>query len=140
MAIRIVRSTEGTALVEFALVGGVLIWLLFGVLDMSRMFYACSATSGAAEAGVRYGLLSTSNNSDLTGMQTAAIRDANLTGASATATQVCKCSDGTSISCTGTCSSGSLRLYLKVIVNAPFSSFYPGMPTVIQGQAFMRVK
>jgi Flp pilus assembly protein TadG len=135
-----IRRRNGSALVEFALMFSVMIWLLFGVLDMSRTFYTCSAVAGAAEAGVRYGLLSTGNNSDLAGMQRAALNDANISGATATASQFCTCSDGTSISCSGTCSSGQVRLYLQVTTAAPFFSFYPGFPATIQGQSRMRAK
>ena len=131
---------RGSAMVEFALLVSVLLLMLFGVIDMSRMFRTCSTMAGAAEAGVRYGLLSTSNSSNLTGMQQAALNDANTAAASATATRFCACSDGTSVSCSGSCASGSVRLYLQVVTQTPFKSFYPGLPTVIKGKAVMRAK
>lgn len=133
-------SRRGSALVEFALLVSLLLLMLFAVIDMSRMFHTCSIVAGAAEAGVRYGLLSTSNNSDLTGMQNAALSDANIAAATAAASSFCTCSDGSSVSCSGTCASGSVRLYLQVVVQTPFTSFYPGLPNVIRGKAAMRAK
>ena len=44
---------RGSAMVEFALLVSLLLLMLFGVIDMSRMFRACSTMAGAAEAGVR---------------------------------------------------------------------------------------
>ena len=140
MDLTAIRRRRGSALVEFAMLVSVLLLVLFGVIDMSRMFYTCSAMAGAAEAGVRYGLLSTSKNSDLAGMQQAALNDANVTGTSATASRFCTCPDGSAVSCSGSCASGSVRLYLQVITQAPFTPFYPGFPTVIRGRAAMRAK
>ena len=134
------RQRRGSALVELAAVIGVLVFILFGVIDMSRTFYTCSAMASAAEVGVRYGLLSPSNYSDYTGMHQAAVNDANVTGTTATASQFCTCSDGSSVSCSGSCPSGSVRLYLQVITQAPFSSFYPGFPSTIAGKAAIRAK
>jgi Flp pilus assembly protein TadG len=114
--------------------------MLFGVIDMSRMFYTCSAMASAAEAGVRYGLLSAANNSNFSGMQQAALNDANITGASATASQFCTCPDGSSVSCSGTCASGGVRLYLQVLTQAPFTSFYPGFPSSLKGKAAIRAR
>ncbi|HWD98174.1 MAG TPA: TadE family protein [Bryobacteraceae bacterium] len=134
------RSRRGSALLEFALLMSVLTSILFGIIDMSRMFYTCSAMTGAAEAGVGYGLLSSANNSNFTGMQQAALDDAGITGATAAATQFCTCPTGSAVSCAGSCSSGSVRLYLQVITQAPFSSFYPGFPSSISGKAVIRAK
>lgn len=131
---------RGSAMVEFALLVSLLLLMLFGVIDMSRMFRTCTTMAGAAEAGVRYGLLSASNSADLAGMQQAALNDANTASASAVATRYCACSDGSSVSCSGSCASGSVRRYLQIVIQTPFKSFYPGLPTVIKGRAVVRAR
>lgn len=74
--------------------------ILFGTMDLGRMFYTSSTLSGVALAGTQYGAATAANNTDYTGMQTAALNDAaNVSGAVATATNYCECLDGTSVSC-----------------------------------------
>ena len=112
----------GSAMVELALVSSMLIMFLAGGMDFGRLFYATTALSAAAEAGAAYGVQSTTTAVDYTGMQNAAIAAApNLTGVTSTATQFCECSDNTSVSCAGSCATGTMKTYLRVSVSGNYS-------------------
>lgn len=49
------KRQEGTGVVEFALVAGILFMLLFGIWDFGRLFDAWLVTTNAAREGARYG-------------------------------------------------------------------------------------
>jgi Flp pilus assembly protein TadG len=57
MVARAVRSTEGSALVEFALVAPILFLLLVGILDLGRAVNAYVTVSNAAREGSHYAAL-----------------------------------------------------------------------------------
>jgi hypothetical protein len=59
-------------------------------------------------------------------METAALNAApDITGISATAAQVCKCSNGTTVNCSGgTCPSGPVRTYAQVTVKTTVSPIF----------------
>lgn len=150
-----VKPESGASLVEIALVLPLIGLLLLGVIDFGRAYYLGVEVQSAAEAGALYG---TQNMTDIAGIQSAATTDApNVPGISATATNGCECSDGTSStasaspttnacpappSCTG---SLSLVNYVQVTTTATYSTLFhswiiPGLPTSItlKGSAKMR--
>jgi hypothetical protein len=108
----------------------------------------------AARAGAQYGSQSYSTDGDTTGMKNAATNDAsNIDGAtwwgsstsfSVTASNFCGCSNGTVVSCTGACSSGSPAIYVQVNTQANYVPLLtiPGLPSkfTIHGSATMRVQ
>lgn len=47
---------RGQALVEFAIVAPVLLLLIFGIVDLSRLYHAWVTVEGAAREGARYGV------------------------------------------------------------------------------------
>lgn len=57
---------SGQALVEFALVVSVLVFILMGVFDLGRGVYAYNVTASAAREGAHYGIL---KPNDKTGIQ-----------------------------------------------------------------------
>jgi Flp pilus assembly protein TadG len=118
--------TRGTATVEFALVAPLLLLLLAGVLDYTILIRTAIAAADAARAGAQFGSLSSSNASNLAGMQTAALNAApDVPGLTATAAKVCKCSDGSTVNCSGgSCASGPVRVYAQVIVQATCTSIF----------------
>lgn len=71
------KSFNGQSLVEFALTLPLLLLLLFGALDMGRIFHAAVVLNNAAREGARHGSL---NRNDVVGMQQAAVREAGLSG------------------------------------------------------------
>jgi Flp pilus assembly protein TadG len=125
-------TKRGTALLEFALLLPLILVLLAGVLDYSLLMRTAISVADAARAGAQYGSLSASNASNVTGMQNAALNAApDIPGLTATAVKVCKCSDGTTTSCSGgSCSSGPVRVYAQVTASATAEPLlnYPSMP------------
>lgn len=128
------RRKRGSAVLEFALSSTVLFMLFAGLADLTRMFYYARIVTSAASAGVYYGMYTTANNTNYTGMQNAATASAgNITGLTATATSFCQC-PGTSgtVSCTSTCTGGGApTTYVQVTTSYPFAAvvLWPGLPS-----------
>jgi Flp pilus assembly protein TadG len=107
------------ATVEFALVAPLLMLLLAGVLDFAMLLRTATCAADAARAGTEYGSRSASATLDSAGMQAAALNSApGVAGMTATATRSCKCVDGTSVSCGGSCAGGKMLVYVQVITHA----------------------
>lgn len=142
------ESQRGSMLVEFALLVPVLLVLMFGMVDFSRVFLTAITVTGAAQAGAEYGSSSSSTFADYTGMQNAASHDATqLSSFTATASQYCSCSPGgASVSCsTSTCSGyGAPAKYVKVQTTSTFHTLfpYPLVPSAatVNATAYMRVQ
>jgi Flp pilus assembly protein TadG len=119
-------SRRGIATVEFALVAPLLLLLVGGVLDYTMLMRTAIAVADAARAGAQFGSLSTTNASNISGIQTAAINAApDITGLTATAAKVCQCSNGTVVNCSGgTCPSGPVRIYVQVTAKATCSVLF----------------
>jgi Flp pilus assembly protein TadG len=138
------RSAQrGSAMLEFGLLVSLLTIILAGAMEFSRVFYSADEVVNAARAGVQYGLQSTSSETNYTGMQTAAKADGgDVSGLSATASQFCLCTDGTTTSCaTGVC---TMRTYIKVAASGTFQTIgkYPYFPqsVALGNTAIIRVK
>jgi len=107
-------------MLEFALVAPLLLLLLAGVLDFSMLLRTAACAADAARAGTEYGSKSATAAADTAGMQAAALDAApGVTGMTATATRSCKCSDGSAVSCGGTCASGKMMIYVRVTTHIP---------------------
>jgi Flp pilus assembly protein TadG len=121
---------KGNAILEFAIIGPVLIAVLFATMDFSRIFYYGEIVAGAARAGTQFALLSSANAGNTSGMQAAAVADgrSNTTAAqnfTASATTFCQCSGGTTnVSCTSTCGTGSPWSYVQVNTSLQFSTIF----------------
>src|SRR6267154_371408 len=104
------RGEAGSAFIELGLFFPVLLLLLLGAIDFSRVYFARITLINAAEVGAQYGSRTVTASSDTSGMITAASNDASdLTGVTATAAQSCTCS-GTSQACSGTCGGDEAHL------------------------------
>ena len=103
-------------MLEFAVMLPLILMLLAGALDYSLLMCMAISVADAARAGAQYGSLSAANASNTLGMQNAALNAApDVPGLTATAVKVCKCSDGTTVNCSGgSCSSGPVRVYAQV--------------------------
>lgn len=142
------ESQRGSMLVEFALLVPVLLILMFGMVDFSRVFLTAITVTSAAQAGAEYGSSSSSTFSDYTGMQNAATHDASqLSSFTATATQYCSCSPGgVSVSCTTTTCAGygAPAKYVKVQTTSTFHTLfpYPLVPSsaTVNAAAYIRVQ
>ena len=132
-------------LLEFALSIFLLLTVATGVIDFGRAFYFAAEVANAARAGVQWAAINPGHPNNLTSMQTAATNDAaDWSSVTAVATEFCECDDGTSVTCgTGTCSTGSVRTYVKVTTTGPFNTvgLYPWIPRPINmsAEAVLRV-
>lgn len=138
------RDRRGSALVEFALLAPLLLLITAGTMEFSRVFYAATVVASAARAGVQLVVEDSANASNFTAIQNAALADgADVAGLTATASQFCQCSDGTTTSCgSGGCS--SKRTYVQLLTSATFSTLgtYPMVPSsvILNGKAVVRAK
>ena len=137
-------ETDGTSLVEAAIVLPVLCLMLAGAVDIGRGLYMAIEVSSAANAGALYG---TNNPSDSMGISAAASLDAmDVSGLKTTSSYGCECSDGTSpvVSCTSlpSCPSNIVN-YVQVNTSSTYNSIlvYPGVPGSIAlgGKARVRM-
>jgi Flp pilus assembly protein TadG len=125
-------SKRGFATVEFALIAPLLLFLVAGVVDYALLMRDAIAVADAARAGAQFGSLNITNSSNTSGMQTAALNAApDIKGLTATAAQVCECSNGTVVNCSGgTCSSGPVRTYVQVTAQTSTTAIFTfwGLP------------
>ncbi|MBV8066350.1 MAG: pilus assembly protein [Candidatus Eremiobacteraeota bacterium] len=142
---RLLRADSGASMVEFAILAPVLILMLIGLIEVGRYTYFAILAGNAARAGVQYGAQSTTYALDNTGMQNAALQDAqNLSQWSATATHFCTL-NGASASCpaAGATPPPGMLYYVQVKINGTFQPMmaYPGIPknVPIGSTATMRV-
>ena len=147
------RDQSGQGLVELALVLTLLTTIMLGAAALGRLAYAAIEVSDAARAGVGYGVQSAATASDTTGMQTAATNDASDLaswrggGMTAVASQVCKCSNATAVTCANasTLCLGQARVLTYVQVNTTATVdplvYVPGMlrTYTLTGYAIMQV-
>jgi Flp pilus assembly protein TadG len=99
---RLLRGDAGQSFVEIALALPVLVVLLVGAAEFASVAYVAIEVSNAAKAAVAYGAQSPTTVSDTTGIQNAAILDANnitLTSSNVTVSTAGVCSSGAA--CTG---------------------------------------
>ncbi len=143
---RLARAEAGSALAEMAVIVPVLVLLLIGLIEVGRYAQYSIVVGNAARAGVQYGAQNLGTAKDASGgMETAALNDAgNIAGVTATATQYCRCSDGSTSTCQPTdCASSHQLVFVQVDVTGTFQSLlhFPGVPQsqTITSRAIMRV-
>jgi hypothetical protein len=145
-------SQAGLALVEFAVVVPVLLFLVIGIIETGRFMYLSIMVGNAARAGVQYGAQGAATMNDSPGMTRAALNDGqSLSGLTiSSAGAVCACWNGSAESspppsCSSTtCPTGYHRVtYVQVTASGSFSPLlrYPLLPSsyAITRQAIMRV-
>ena len=138
---KLFRSEEGVALVEFAVVLPLLALLLFGVIDFGRYAYSAIVAANAARAGVEYGAQNLVTAADTTGQQNAALADAqNLPSLTATPSAPFCMSGGAVVACTASGAS----YYVQVDTSGTFKPWvkWPLLPATVtvSGSATMRVE
>ncbi len=139
------RAAKGTAVIEFALAAPLLLLLLAGSLDFAMALRTATAVADAARVGADYGSSSASNASDTAGIEAAALAAApGVSGMTATALKTCQCSNGSSVSCTGSCTSGPVEIYVQVTTMASSTTVfrYTGLPFTgaVTSRAMMRAR
>ncbi|MBV8061208.1 MAG: pilus assembly protein [Alphaproteobacteria bacterium] len=142
---RIHRHREqGNAIVEMALMLPVLVILTLGLTEYGMAAYNKVQLDTAVHAALNY---ATQNSTDTSGIASAAQQAAApfTTGASVSTSTYCQCNDGSSISCTGTCTSGNVRKYMQVSVSQYYtppvtSSLFYSPPSLLTNTASTRVQ
>ena len=143
------RGQKGNALIEFALMSTVLMGMTLGVADFGRIFAAGNKAYTAASAGTSFGALDAAHYSNYQGMQDAALANlGGVTGATATASQTCRCEiGGAAVDCAteSVCGDNVPKItYISVEVSIPFRaiSMVPMVPglTIVKGKSVMRVE
>ncbi len=142
---RLARADAGSAIAELAVIAPVLVLLLVGLIEVGRYARYSIVVGNAARAGVQYGARNLATAADLSGMQAYALNDArDAGGMSATASQFCRCADGTASSCLpGDCAGSHRLVFVQVDTSGTFASLlhYPGIGAsqTITSRAIMRV-
>lgn len=118
-------SRRGTALVEFAMVAPLLLIVLAGVLDYGMSLRTAASVAAAARAGAEYGSRSTANAGDTAGIQAAAVNAApDVKNLSVSSAKSCQCSNTGAVSCTTSCSTGKMLVYVQVTAQATSSTIF----------------
>ena len=105
------RARErGQELAEFAIVVPLLLLIVFGVLDLGRVFFAAITIANAAREGARYGMV---YPADTAGIETAVLQEAQTSGIDLTD----PAKTDIAVSCPSGCGSG---LPIRVTVTHQF--------------------
>ena len=127
-------DAQGNLTVEFAFLIPFLLALSFGALELGNVLLQHLRLTGAARAGLQYGLQNDSTAVDYAGIERAARAGAGSVsgGYSVTARKFCSCTSG-EVSCSTSCSDDSeMRTYVEVAVEgdvAPLISYPIAVPT-----------
>lgn len=145
----LLRSEKGTALVEFAILAPVFLFLLVGLIEIGRYTYFALLTANAVRVGVQYGAQNLSTAADTSGMVNAATQDAQNLPSSITTTiqanHLCYINANASTPCPANSTPQSTWVYFVQVTatgGTVASLFrYPGIPqnVPISASATMRV-
>jgi Flp pilus assembly protein TadG len=128
---RALRGESGGALVETAITAPLLMLLVVGAAEFSRVAYASLEVTSAAKAGVSYGAQQGGMAGDTTGITYAATNDAaDVTSLKVTSvSSQYACSDGSTFN--AGCSTGHIEQTLTVNTQATIDPLIhvPGLPT-----------
>ena len=130
-------ANSGASLVELAVVSPLLIFMALGVGDFGRVLYTALILSNAARAGAQYGAQSNQKTADSTGIQQAALEEAqDISPIAVASQQICECPGGGGpVSCTAaTCAGyGVPQVFVEVTTTKTFQTLapYPGIPNTI---------
>jgi Flp pilus assembly pilin Flp len=125
MPVRLARDEEGAIAVEWALVVGFLGFLFLGAFNYGTAALHKMEMANAVRAGLQYAVVRKPIQGDTSQIsntvQTAAPQDKTGTRA-ITVTMFCRCSDGSSASCGGNCSSGDPQTYISILMNEGYDT------------------
>jgi len=131
---RVSKDDRAAAVVEFALVTPLLVYLLIGLVDVGRYMYYGIVAEHAARSGVQYGAQTVYTAKDSTGISSVATTDG--TGLALVATSSIECVQGGGvITCPSpaTAVPTNLAYYIQVQVTGTFHPLivYPGIPSSV---------
>lgn len=135
--IRAMRRTEsGSALVELAVALPLLVLLAIGAADFGRVFYTGIAVANAARAAAEFGAAEVQNFQD-TSIVNQVGRDeaAEIAPVLVTSEQFCRCPDGTTPACDGSCPEPFTwtEVFVKAYAQKTITLLmpYPGLPQTL---------
>ena len=147
-------SSDGTALVEFALAAPILVTLVLGIADFGMLAAKNAALEGATRVGAEYARNNSTTCKDVTsascisGIKTAMQSAGNFSPAitfPSDPSASCECDDGSSITCGTTCV-GAGKTPNRVLITVTASQSYtpilpwPGLPSSVTASTEMRVE
>jgi len=144
-ATRIFRDESGTSAVEFALIAPLLLFLVGGLVDLTRFISQRTQLDAAAQAGADY---ARAHGWDSAGIQTAVTGATSLAGVSAPAPQLATaCVSGQTLAPTtaGACPAGGPPgRFVTVQATKPFTRLTPltglVLPSTITSTALVRLQ
>ena len=144
---RFVSHVAGTAAVEFAIIGAVLVFLLLGAVDFGIGYWQFIQVGNAARAGAEYAANNGWNQSAISGAVTGATSLQSVTATPAP-TEFCGCPNASSgittkNSCSGNCPGGGIiGTYVKVSAQASYATIFqiPGIPSAFPLSASTTVR
>jgi hypothetical protein len=136
-----VTNPFGTAAVEFALVIPILFLVLSGLFNFGLVLVRMETLNTAINSGILYALTHSSNMTTVSNKISSAT---NLSPLTVTANKFCACSDGSTISCTNTCTGGvQPSTYVQISASSSVSIVGPNFliqnPFPISNTATVRV-
>ena len=146
------KRKSGVMTVEFAVTGPLLVLMMVGAADFSRMFFHATTVAGASGTGSFWGaqnIIKAVRNDTIEAM--AEDDAANLTDVTVTPELFCDCPDGSSGGTMVPCSTlqcdsgyGPPRVYAKTTVEQTFEVVlpWPGVPNpvAVHRETFTRVQ
>jgi hypothetical protein len=131
------RNELGSALIELAIAIPVLVLLIIGVADFGRMFFTGITVANAARAAAEYGANSIDNSNLDSSVINQAGRDeaADVGGVTVTSEKFCRCFDGTTPPCDGSCPDPYtwVEVFIKAKAQKTINLVlrYPGLPQTL---------
>jgi Flp pilus assembly protein TadG len=147
--LRLWRSEAGSATLELTCVLTMILFpIFFGMVELGTLFHYKIELQNAAAAGAEYGARSSTNYTNITGMQNAAsyeASDINMNSGYPLADyRACTDTNGVSAGCV-TCTSSSCSwptgpnsVFVEVTTKATVKELMTGIPITITGYATMR--
>ncbi len=126
-------ATCGTAAIEFAMIGSVLVTLLLAGVDLGMAFYSDMQVQTSAQSGAEYAVLHGFNSGSITSAVTNATSASGIS-ASPAPSQFCGCVSGTAINattCGSVCADGmTAGTYVTVTATRSYTTLipYPSLP------------
>lgn len=127
------HATSGTAAIEFAIIGSVLVTLLLVSVDLGLAFYSDMQVETSAQSGAEYAAVHGFNSTAISNAVTNATSTSGI-DASPAPSQFCGCASASSVNsatCGTTCSDGmTAGTYVKVTATRTYSTLipYPSVP------------
>lgn len=139
------RATSGTAAIEFAIIGSVLVTLLLVGADLSMAFYSDMQVQTSAQSGAEYAAVHGFNASGISTAVTSATSTSGI-DASPAPSQFCGCVSASAVNgatCGTTCSDGmTAGTYVTVTATRTYSTIipYPSVPATFTQTAVSTVR